>query len=39
LLKAGLGPRLGSDHLPLVAEIGLRGQVSDVGGQMGDRQP
>jgi endonuclease/exonuclease/phosphatase (EEP) superfamily protein YafD len=24
LLKAGLGPKLGSDHLPLVAEIGWR---------------
>lgn len=24
LLKAALGPRLGSDHLPLIAEIGLR---------------
>jgi endonuclease/exonuclease/phosphatase (EEP) superfamily protein YafD len=24
LLRAGLGPRLGSDHLPLVAEIGWR---------------
>jgi endonuclease/exonuclease/phosphatase (EEP) superfamily protein YafD len=24
LLKAGLGPRFGSDHLPLVAEIGWR---------------
>jgi len=24
LLKAGLGPRLGSDHLPLIAEIGWR---------------
>jgi endonuclease/exonuclease/phosphatase (EEP) superfamily protein YafD len=24
LLKAGLGPRLGSDHLPLIAEIGRR---------------
>jgi endonuclease/exonuclease/phosphatase (EEP) superfamily protein YafD len=39
LLKAGLGPRLGSDHLPLVAEIGFRGQVSDARGQMADRQP
>ena len=26
LLKAGLGPRLGSDHLPLIAEIGWRGK-------------
>ena len=24
LLKAGLGPRLGSDHLPLIADIGWR---------------
>jgi len=24
LLKVGLGPRLGSDHLPLIAEIGWR---------------
>ena len=24
LLKAGLGPKLGSDHLPLIAEIGWR---------------
>ena len=26
LLKAGLGPRLGSDHLPLIADIGWRGK-------------
>ena len=39
LLKAELGPSFGSDHLPLVAEIGLRGQASDVRGQMGDRRP
>jgi endonuclease/exonuclease/phosphatase (EEP) superfamily protein YafD len=26
LLRAGLGPRLGSDHLPLVAEIGWRSE-------------
>lgn len=29
LLRAGLGPRFGSDHLPLVADV----QVSDVGDQ------
>ena len=30
LLKAGLGPRFGSDHLPLVAEIGFRSQKTEV---------
>jgi endonuclease/exonuclease/phosphatase (EEP) superfamily protein YafD len=34
LLRAGLGPKFGSDHLPLIAEIGwdsgIRGQKSDV---------
>ncbi|HJR22409.1 MAG TPA: endonuclease/exonuclease/phosphatase family protein [Dongiaceae bacterium] len=39
LLKAGLGPRFGSDHLPLVAEIGFRDQMSEIRGQMRDRQP
>lgn len=29
LLKAELGPSLGSDHLPLVAEIGFRSQNSE----------
>ena len=29
LLRAGLGPRFGSDHLPLVAEIGFREQMTD----------
>ena len=32
LLRAGLGPRFGSDHLPLVAEIGWD-QKSEVGSQ------
>lgn len=39
LLKAALGPRFGSDHLPLVAEIGIRDQVSEVRGQKGHGQP
>lgn len=39
LLRADLGPRFGSDHLPLIAEIGFRSQVSDVRGQTGTRQP
>ncbi len=39
LLTAGLGPNLGSDHLPLVAEIGFRDQVSEIRGQTGDHQP
>jgi endonuclease/exonuclease/phosphatase (EEP) superfamily protein YafD len=30
LVAAQLGPRFGSDHLPLVAEIGLRSQMTDV---------
>jgi len=33
LLRAGLGPKFGSDHLPLIAEIGFRSQKSEVGSQ------
>ncbi len=33
LLKAWLGPRFGSDHLPLIAEIGFRSQKTEVGSQ------
>jgi endonuclease/exonuclease/phosphatase (EEP) superfamily protein YafD len=33
LLRTALGPRFGSDHLPLVAEIGFRSQKSEVGSQ------
>jgi len=33
LLRTLLGPRLGSDHLPLIAEIGFRGQKSEVRSQ------
>jgi endonuclease/exonuclease/phosphatase (EEP) superfamily protein YafD len=30
LLRAALGPKFGSDHLPLVAELGVRDQRTDV---------
>lgn len=30
LLWAGLGPKFGSDHLPLIAEIGVRDQMSEI---------
>lgn len=38
LLKAGLGRSIGSDHLPLVAEIGLREQKSENRGQTANRR-
>jgi endonuclease/exonuclease/phosphatase (EEP) superfamily protein YafD len=39
LLKAGLGPSFGSDHLPLIAEVGFRDQMPEIRGQAADRQP
>lgn len=36
LPRAALGPKFGSDHLPLIAEIGIRSQVPDVRGQKSD---
>jgi endonuclease/exonuclease/phosphatase (EEP) superfamily protein YafD len=39
LLRTWLGPRFGSDHLPLIAEIGFRGQMPEIRGQAAGRQP